>query len=351
MTSTVSSPSGRQWLQSLLPATTASETPPANIPDSPAKCIELADLGSLKAPPMNNAAEHAPVPPMTSPTAEAAFATQSIYNQLHGTSEAPAVEHMNSIVIPKMNTPQPTQPGSNSTDHQIVFVSIPNVSSPSLTEDDSVMKVIEVPDLDTIKAAKESGEEPTSEITSLVDSIFERFPLAASTVLLFVGTEENPHVDETCARVASAIASRKIGNVLLIDGDVEGQRLTQASGLAGQTGFLECINRSQQWREKVVSRKESSFGFLPVGDCKMDRWNAKQLLINSVAEMKQDYQFVCVSAGSAHSPNAKIWYDVCDGSYLVVSLKSSNETYAKSSVKELQSGGARLLGCVVTDVE
>jgi len=83
----------------------------------------------------------------------------------------------------------------------------------------------------------------------------------------------------------------------------------------------------------------------------MDRWNAKQLLINSVAEMKQDYQFVCVSAGSAHSPHAKLWYDVCEGSYLVVSLKTSNETFAKSSVRELQAGDARLLGCVVTDVE
>ena len=67
--------------------------------------------------------------------------------------------------------------------------------------------------------------------------------------------------------------------------------------------------------------------------------------------MKQDYQFVCVSAGSAHSAHAKLWYDLCEGSYLVVSLKSSNETYAKSSVKELQAGNARLLGCVVTDVE
>ena len=170
-------------------------------------------------------------------------------------------------------------------------------------------------------------------------------------MLLFVGTEENPHVDETCARVASAIASRNIGDVLLVDADVNGQRLTNASGLARQTGFLECINRSQNWRQKVVSRNESSFGFLPVGDCEMDRWNAKQLLINSVAEMKQDYQFVCVSAGSAHSPHAKLWYDVCEGSFLVVSLKSSNETFAKSAVKELHAGDARLLGCVVTDVE
>jgi Mrp family chromosome partitioning ATPase len=297
---------------------------------------------------MKNAAQCSPQP--DTQTEEATFATRSIYNQLHGTPETPAVEHMNSLVLPEMNTSQSKTAESGSADHQIVFVSIPNVSKSAPVDDDSQMKVIDVPDLDTINAARELGQQSKSEISAMVDKIFERFPLAASTVLLFVGTEENPHVDETCARVASAIASRNIGNVLLVDADVDGRRLTQASGLSGQTGLLECINRSQNWRQKVVSRDESSFGFLPVGVCPMDRWNAKQLLINSVAEMKQDYQFVCVSAGSAHSPHAKLWYDVCEGSYLVVSLRSSNETYAKSSVKELQDGGARLLGCVVTDV-
>ena len=351
MTSTVSSHSDRHWLQSQTPATTAFEETASTIPDSAPKRIGIADLSTLEVPPMNNAARRAPTPPITNPTAEPAFETQSIYTQLHGTSETPAVEHMNSIVLPNMNTSQSTTSGATSADHQIVFVNIPNVSSSCCADDDSAMKVIDAPDLATVKAAKELGQTPTSEISTLVDSIFERFPLAASTVLLFVGTEENPHVDETCARVASAIASRNIGDVLLIDADVDGKRLTQASGLAGQAGFLECINRSQPWRQKVVSRNESSFGFLPVGECAMDRWNAKQLLINSVAEMKQDYQFVCVSAGSAHSPHAKLWYDVCEGSYLVVSLKTSNETFAKSSVRELQAGDARLLGCVVTDVE
>ena len=351
MTSTLSSHSGRLWLQAHLSANKAGDDLATKIPDSDPKCIGIADLGLLNTAPMKNSAEHAPVPPLAMPSTQAEFATRSIYNQLHGTEEAPAVEHMNSLLVPNMNTSQSNQSDASTTDHQIVFVNIPNVSSPVYATDNDQMKVIEVPDLDTIKSAKELGDQPTSEISALVDSIFERFPLAASTVLLFVGTEENPHVDETCARVASAIASRNIGDVLLIDADVDGRRLTQASGLVSHEGFLECINRSQNWRKKIVSRNESSFGFLPVGNCEMDRWNAKQLLINSVAEMKQDFQFVCVSAGSAHSPHAKLWYDLCEGSYLVVSLKSSNETYAKSSVNELQTGGARLLGCVVTDVE
>ena len=357
MTPTVSSQAGRSWLQSLSPATTAYENAAPEKPaDSAAKCVGIADLATLDVPPMQNAATHVAVPPMTEEVAEPKvaepeFATRSIYNQVHGTSDTPAVKHMNSIVLPPMKMSQPTSPSTNPDSHQVVFVNIPNVASSSPAQADAPMKVIDTPAVEIPHAAIQASEGETSEISTLVDSIFQRFPLAASTVLLFVGTEENPHVDEACARVASAIASRNIGDVLLIDADVEGQRLTKASGLEGQAGFLECINRSHPWRQRVVSRDESSFGFLPVGECEMDRWNAKQLLINSVAEMKQDFQFVCVSAGSAHSNHAKLWFDVCEGSYLVVSLKSSNETFAKSSVKELQAGGARLLGCVVTDVE
>jgi len=184
MTSTISSYSGRHWLQSQIPANTAFEESGSTVPDSAPKCIGIADLSTLEVPPMKNAAQHAPTPPTTNPTAEHTFETQSIYNQLHGTSETPAVEHMNSIVLPNMNTSQSTTSGATSADHQIVFVNIPNVSSSCCADDDSEMKVIDAPDLATVKAAKELGQTPTSEISTLVDSIFERFPLAASTVFL-----------------------------------------------------------------------------------------------------------------------------------------------------------------------
>jgi hypothetical protein len=67
--------------------------------------------------------------------------------------------------------------------------------------------------------------------------------------------------------------------------------------------------------------------------------------------MKREYQFICISGGDARSPSARIWNDICDGSYLLVSVKNSNQTIARSAVAEMQTSGARLLGCVVTDVE
>ena len=417
MTSTVSSQMGRRWLTAHQPATTSFETdegvtaaqttstqthqqtvrhPLANsfqqiLSDVPNETVNVeltktlnesfentpadAMLESMAGlPAMHNLKVPQPKVDSTSATPVPRFATEAIYHQLHGTDGFPSVETINALELPTVNNSINNANFSSGTDHQIVFVNVPNVAGGEQTKvsDTSGMKIVGLYDdaeslnspnivqetaplpNDTPMDAAESDSDDRAEdveIKTLVDSIFERFPLAASSVLLFLGTELNPHVDETCARVAAAIAERNVGNVLLVDADVEGRRLTRASSLTEQSGYAECINRNQPWQEKIVSQNNSSFGFLPAGTCDMDRWNAKQLLRTTVAEMKGTYQFVCVSAGSTHAKHAKLWFDVCDGTYLVVSLKSSNETYAQSSVEELKAHGARLLGCVVTDVE
>lgn len=304
------------------------------------------------------------------------FPTENLYRQLQGGVDAEPVSRLESLKIPSLCDAHPMTP-----DHQIVFAEIPNVAAvqadselvsdvkivslrtddsmltdAALFEDDVVPTGATSPDAEHYADANREDGRPLAsdcegqdQIESLLEKIFERFPLAAPAILLFVGTEQNPHVDETSARVASAIAQRNVGDVLLIDADVEGGRLSRVSGLEGQSGFTECINRNQQWHEKVVSQTGSSFGFMPVGNCDMDRWNAGQLLRNAAAEMKREYQFICVSAGNTHSPHAGLWFDVCDGTYLVVSMTSSNSSYARSAVEELKSRSARLLGCVVTD--
>lgn len=320
------------------------------------------------------------------------FETESIYQQLCGTDEIPAVQHLDLLDTKPMNENainHVSGAGSvrESSEHQIVFVNVPNVTkdgsnteraaATEAVDSSADMKIVSVHPEDAIPDELTGGYVPndlgrtahhgderetvaenhgrhneagsTEQIHSLVNSIFERFPLAAPAVLLFVGTEQNPHVDEMCAKVAAAIASRNVGNVLLVDADVEGKKLSSASGLSSHEGLTECINRNHPWKEKIVSQKSSSFSFLPAGNCDMDRWNVKQLLRNAVAEMKGNYQFVCVSAGDTHSSHANLWFDICDGTYLIVSMQSSNESYAKSSVDLLRSNGARLLGCVVTD--
>ncbi len=379
MNQSVTSSMGRKWLSKLTPASTSFDTVGGNLEGpSPQQQLPL--------PPVADIIE------VTKPSRQD-FQTESLYQQLQGIG-SPAISALSDLEIPPMNKSE-----SNAPNHEIVFVSIPklgadgslagqltNQASPTAIEDapsesESEFDIYpsEAPAIATVTAAfasaaggqaepqidvsdphpstgtanaNETDRSPKfvgGEVGILVEKIIDRFPLASPTVLLFVGGEPNPNVDETCAQVASALAKCHVGKVLLIDGDVDGRQLTIAGGMVHQSGLNEVINRSADWRPMVVSEGSASFSFMPVGSCPSDRWNSDELLRKMTAQMKRDYQFICVSAGDAHSKHAKLWCDVCDGSYLVVSLKNSNETLAKSAAEELMLNGARVLGCVVAD--
>ncbi|MFK7767171.1 MAG: hypothetical protein AB8B55_08110 [Mariniblastus sp.] len=195
----------------------------------------------------------------------------------------------------------------------------------------------------------QKDDEKTVAIQTLVTSILDRFPVGDPTVIVFVGCEENTHTDETCARVASALADRNIGRIMLIDSDVKGRALSSASGLQGQPGLAEIVNTERSWVDLVYGRSSSGLDFVAAGSGKLYHPERQDRLRTAINGMKKEYQFICVSAGDAHGKSAKIWNDICDGTYLLVSMKNSNETIAKSAVAELQANGARLLGCVVTD--
>lgn len=201
------------------------------------------------------------------------------------------------------------------------------------------------------KEPKKDQPDPKNRaIEVLCDSIVERFPPVDRAVILFAGSEPNIHVDETCARVASCLAGRDLGRILLVDSDLKGRALSAASGLAKEQGILDVKERGIDWKTLVYGGSSTKLDFMPAGiGFKYCDLNKKSKLIKAVGEMKEHYQFVLVSVGDAHSIPARVWSDIGDGSYLLVSMKNSNETIAKSAVAELKTCGARLLGCVVTD--
>ena len=196
-----------------------------------------------------------------------------------------------------------------------------------------------------------SDLESSKPIGSLTQAIIERFPLGDPSVLTFVGSETNLHIDETSAKIASELAGRKIGRILLVDADTETKTLTRASGVESEPGLSDVINKSIAWDSAIYGRSATGLDFMGAGTDSLRHEESESRLRQLVAELKQHYQFICVAAGDAHSNSAKLWNDVSDGSYLLVSIKNSNETYAKSAVAEMRSCGARLLGCVVTDVD
>ena len=203
---------------------------------------------------------------------------------------------------------------------------------------------------DAVAAARSSqSAETANAIIKIADEIVYTFPIASPSVVMIAGSEASLAVDETAARVSAELASRGLGRVLLIDSDFADHRLTSASGVEKHAGLSEVMNIALPWSEAILKSGSSKLDFMPAGICAHKRWTPKRLLREALAEIRQDYQFVCVSVGDAHSSAASTWSEMSDGAMLVVSASNSSDALAESAVHELRKDGARLLGCIVAD--
>ena len=203
---------------------------------------------------------------------------------------------------------------------------------------------------DAVAAARSSqSAETANAINKIADEIVSTFPIASPSVVMIAGSEASLAVDETAARVSAELASRGLGRVLLVDSDFADHRLTSASGVDKHAGLSEVMNIALPWSEAVLKSGSSKLDFMPAGICAHKRWTPKRLLREALAEIRQDYQFVCVSVGDAHSSAASTWSEISDGAMLVVSASNSSDALAESAVHELRKDGARLLGCIVAD--
>ena len=187
-------------------------------------------------------------------------------------------------------------------------------------------------------------------IESLVSSIEERFPAGVPFVLMFAGSEDNPHCEETCARVALSLAERVPGKVLLIDSDFERAKLSDAGAGNGEFGLTTWLTRDVRWQNLIARKSAVGLEFMPLGQKPVKYWKtARQKVLPLVRELQQEYQYICVSVGDAHDRASSLWADIADGTFLIVSLTWSSQTVARSANDYLKSIGARVFGCVVTE--
>ena len=204
---------------------------------------------------------------------------------------------------------------------------------------------------DAVEAARSSQSKNSADsIVKIADEIISKHPIAAPSLLMFAGSQASMHADETCARVAAELASRNFGRVLLIDSDFVGRRLTKASGMSSQGGLSEIMNIALPWEKAILRSGSSKLDFMAAGSCPHKRWTPKETLREAIAEIRNDYQFVCISVGDAHSSAGALWSELSDGAFLVVSAIHSSDSVAESAADRLREKGARLNGCIVADV-
>ncbi len=191
------------------------------------------------------------------------------------------------------------------------------------------------------------------QIEAIVDSVMANYPAGGSAIVLFAATENNRHLDAVIAATAVAAQVRTGKKVLLIDSDFDQGGLTYAMECVGQPGLADLMDDpADSQRCLADSVDKAAFDFLPLGRVMLDTSNRMQNMLGpALAQLGQRFGHIFVNVGDAHGPAASTWSRYANGSYLLVSVKNSNQAIAKSAVTHLNSCGARLLGCIASDAE
>ena len=221
---------------------------------------------------------------------------------------------------------------------------------PSLASKTQPYEIVEPP-TEVANSSKTKVSTDEHSLDGVVDSILSRTTKGKPTLVLFVGTSDNQHVDSTAANTSELLAKRRCGTVLLVDANGENPVLSQSAGQHGQPGLIDAILGPTDVPSLIKKGSSSGVDFLGYGSRPLTHSKYQQEARSIASEWISNYDYVCISAGASQSVDAQLWSDICDGVYLLVSQKNDHATLARSAVAELRSSGAKLLGCVVTESE
>ncbi len=192
---------------------------------------------------------------------------------------------------------------------------------------------------------------PKQAFSDLTDQVLEHFPVGSCSVLMVADVDGRSSGHTVAYQLASQLADRKIGRVLVIDSHFENRELTDQLLLGGESGLADLLFTGETVVETLCKSELPNLDVLPVGTermCKRRDPNSTWIADN-IRALKDEYQFVIVAVGNVFHRSTGMWAPHCDASYMAIELGTSNQMVAKSGVVRLQQYGARLMGCVVTN--
>lgn len=193
------------------------------------------------------------------------------------------------------------------------------------------------------------GNDPlATQYRSLADRLAELRRAFDHLVVTFVGAEDEPHVGEMAAHLALALAERKSADVLLVDGGLLERRLTIDFDRASKEGFAEALN-GRKWQDVLLPLATDRLWLLPAGQGKSPP-SIDETLPRMFSEMRRRFEFTLLDAGAANQDATVALARLADACFLVARLGQTSTKGLKATEARLQAAGARVVGCVVTNL-
>lgn len=184
----------------------------------------------------------------------------------------------------------------------------------------------------------------------LAERILAQTPSRSSAVMVFAGVDEQGPVAAVTAELATAVAARVSGEVLLIDADFHRPRLAGWFGVDAERSLADVFLGVAHWEHAVRRTAISRLSLLPGGFWPTDRQPPEDLQPGRLlSQIQQSYCMVLVHTGTATSPATDWLGRYTDGIHLVVELGRTPRRGARRVVSRLNRCGLRVLGCIVAD--
>lgn len=184
----------------------------------------------------------------------------------------------------------------------------------------------------------------------LVDRLRQEFRTGSGNCLLFTGIGPQSAADELLLHAAMAHAEAG-ESVLLLDADLGRGRLSQALLSSNPPGLAEVLSHRRDWRDFLQGTHTPQLFLLPAGQLGLaDPSTAADELAKVLEQVEREFRVVLVDGGRAGDLLALTLGRLCDATYFVIRLGSTDSLEAQETLRRYRSLGARVLGCVATNV-
>ncbi len=189
-------------------------------------------------------------------------------------------------------------------------------------------------------------------IDKITDQLLARFPAVASSTVMFASLTPGIDVDNVAAKVATCLASRDLGGILLVDGNSRSRGLSSLMASHRSPGFSELVNRTETLSSVVCMTDNSNLEFLPYGnsDVTHRRFDATRATALG-KEFNQAFQYTIVSGGVVDDTLVRQWAGYVDAVYLLIDLASADRQATIDTLTAMRHHAVRIAGFIAVEDE
>lgn len=190
---------------------------------------------------------------------------------------------------------------------------------------------------------------------AFINRLIQRQAKLGPQIILFADVDSAMRSSSTCVQVGIELSAKTGKRILIVDSDTTAQTLSQRVMAAPTRGLTDLVRGDVQFAGTPQGTEKQDVAFMSAGmkpfdfhqSNEMTRENAEKL----IGAIRNDFDFICVSMGTAFDSSLRMWGKNCDMTFLTIDPTCTSRSLAKAAVAELQNFGARVEGCITTIAE